>query len=88
MPINDCFQARGEGQQPVRRDDVDAGPAYSPDDQKRFPENQDLRESPSEGRIRDSVVSTCDVHDPNKEMSSQSEELLHSGASQEFGVIT
>lgn len=27
------------------RDDVDAGPAYSPDDQKRFPENQDLRES-------------------------------------------
>ena len=39
MPINDCFQARGEGQQPVRRDDVDAGPAYSPDDQKRFPEN-------------------------------------------------
>lgn len=31
------------------RDDVDAGPAYSPDDQKRFPENQDLRESPLEG---------------------------------------
>jgi len=30
-------------------DDVDAGPAYSPDDQKRFPENQDLRESPLEG---------------------------------------
>lgn len=28
-------------------------------------------------------MSTCDVHDPNKEMSSQSEELLHSGASQE-----
>lgn len=51
MPINDCFQARarGEGQQPVPGDDVDAGPAYSPDDQKRFPENQDLRESPLEG---------------------------------------
>jgi len=36
MPINDSFQARGEGQQPVPGDDVDAGPAYSPDDQKRF----------------------------------------------------
>ena len=30
-------------------DDVDAGPAYSPDDQRRFPKNQDLRESLLEG---------------------------------------
>lgn len=53
-------------------DDVDAGPAYSPDDQKK-------RDSTAVGRrIRDPVVSTCGVHDPNKEMSSQSEELLHS----------